>query len=67
MRARREPGGTEALAAGDVAQLGERGLCKPEVVGSIPIISTMVEGTGRRQNAKRLWRAKTAVTTIFDS
>ncbi len=26
---------------GDVAQLGERGLCKPEVVGSIPIISTM--------------------------
>jgi hypothetical protein len=25
---------------GDVAQLGERGLCKPEVVGSIPIIST---------------------------
>ena len=27
---------------GDVAQLGERGLCKPEVVGSIPIISTML-------------------------
>ncbi len=26
---------------GDVAQLGERGLCKPEVVGSIPIVSTM--------------------------
>ena len=25
---------------GDVAQLGERGLCKPEVVGSSPIIST---------------------------
>ncbi len=25
---------------GDVAQLGERGLCKPEVVGSIPIVST---------------------------
>ena len=24
----------------DVAQLGERGLCKPEVVGSIPIVST---------------------------
>ena len=25
---------------GDVAQLGERGFCKPEVVGSIPIVST---------------------------
>ena len=25
---------------GAVAQLGERGLCKPEVVGSIPIGST---------------------------
>ena len=29
------------LYCGDVAQLGERGLCKPEVVGSIPIVSTM--------------------------
>ena len=29
-----------ALIKGDVAQLGERGLCKPEVVGSIPIVST---------------------------
>ena len=28
---------------GDVAQLVERGLCKPEVVGSIPIVSTIVE------------------------
>ncbi len=26
--------------AGDVAQLGERWLCKPEVAGSIPVIST---------------------------
>jgi hypothetical protein len=26
--------------AGAVAQLGERGLCKPEVVGSNPISST---------------------------
>ena len=26
---------------GAVAQLGERGLCKPEVVGSIPISSTI--------------------------
>ena len=30
-----------AIIIGDVAQLGERGLCKPEVVGSIPIVSTM--------------------------
>jgi hypothetical protein len=27
--------------AGDVAQLGERRLCKPEVVGSSPIVSIM--------------------------
>ena len=25
---------------GDVAQLGERWLCKPQVTGSIPVIST---------------------------
>jgi hypothetical protein len=25
---------------GDIAQLGERRLCKPEVTGSIPVIST---------------------------
>jgi hypothetical protein len=25
---------------GDVAQLGERRLCKPEVAGSIPVVST---------------------------
>ena len=25
---------------GDVAQLGERGLCKPEVAGSTPVVST---------------------------
>ena len=29
-----------AMFFGAVAQLGERGLCKPEVVGSIPISST---------------------------
>lgn len=28
------------LLFGDLAQLGERGLCKPEVRGSIPLIST---------------------------
>ena len=30
---------------GAVAQLGERGLCKPEVVGSIPISSTTFFGS----------------------
>jgi hypothetical protein len=30
----------QGLPSGAVAQLGERGLCKPEVVGSIPISST---------------------------
>ena len=28
------------IGRGDVAQLGERRLCKAEVVGSIPIVST---------------------------
>ena len=27
---------------GDVAQLGERGLCKPEAVGSSPIVSIFI-------------------------
>ena len=33
---------------GAVAQLGERGLCKPEVVGSIPISSTRLGRDGHR-------------------
>ena len=28
------------VCLGDVAQLGERWLCKPEVAGSIPVVST---------------------------
>ena len=31
------------LISGGVAQLGERRLCKPEVVGSIPFASTNIE------------------------
>ncbi len=31
------------FSRGDVAQLGERRLCKAEVVGSIPIVSTRFE------------------------
>ena len=27
------------MGFGDVAQLGERWLCKPEVAGSIPVVS----------------------------
>jgi hypothetical protein len=34
--------GLDGLLHGAVAQLGERWLCKPEVVGSIPISSTRV-------------------------
>ena len=41
-----------ALAAnGAVAQLGERLLCKQEVVGSIPISSTRAG----KQGARRTW------------
>ena len=38
-------GGNQGYGA--VAQLGERGLCKPEVVGSIPISSTKHRGAHR--------------------
>jgi hypothetical protein len=31
------------VESGDIAQLGERRLCKPEVTGSIPVISTIKE------------------------
>jgi hypothetical protein len=30
------------VRSGDVAQLGERRLCKPEVAGSIPVVSSGV-------------------------
>ncbi len=40
---------------GAVAQLGERGLCKPEVVGSIPISSTSRASRGLRRGAQRAW------------
>ena len=36
---------------GDVAQLGERGLCKPEVVGSTPIVSTIAQNKPKRAQA----------------
>ena len=45
---RRSPEGG-LLNIGAVAQLGERGLCKPEVVGSIPISSTFEGGSDRRR------------------
>ena len=35
-------GRVDDVIHGAVAQLGERGLCKPEVVGSIPISSTKI-------------------------
>jgi hypothetical protein len=38
--------------SGDVAQLGERRLCKPEVVGSIPIVSTRLSRSGREKNGE---------------
>jgi hypothetical protein len=47
------PGPPLAHDFGAVAQLGERGLCKPEVVGSIPISSTEVGSDPRITNSKR--------------
>ena len=36
------PEGRICYNDGDIAQLGERRLCKPEVTGSIPVISTSI-------------------------
>ena len=42
---------------GLVAQLGERLLCKQEVIGSIPFTSTTVAALGRNdERQRRLWR-----------
>jgi len=40
---------TAADPAGGVAQLGERRLCKPEVIGSNPFASTRAALPGRRR------------------
>ena len=37
----------KAVRCGDVAQLGERGLCKPEVEGSSPFVSTILAAPSR--------------------
>ena len=43
---------SEACNQGAIAQLGERLLCKQEVVGSIPSGSTITDQTGYRQSAQ---------------
>ena len=45
---------------GGVAQLGERRLCKPEVIGSIPFASTNIECRGNL--VRRLSKAQTTET-----
>jgi hypothetical protein len=40
--------------AGDVAQLGERRLCKPEVEGSIPFVSIKLRKIDR-ETTERVW------------
>ena len=46
---------------GAVAQLGERGLCKPEVVGSIPSSSTIYFRVLLRRDALALKRLRGAL------
>ena len=55
---------------GDVAQLGERRLCKPEAVGSIPIISTTRRRSPRATAANTyefVLRTVKGVHPFFDS
>jgi hypothetical protein len=48
--------GRKALVggAGDVAQLGERRLCKPEVEGSIPFVSTKLAKDRRGMDRRNI-------------
>ena len=41
------------MPCGDVAQLVERLLCKQEVVGSIPIVSTSIRGPFRTRPGRK--------------
>ena len=50
-------GGAAALSLGGVAQLGERLLCKQEVIGSIPFTSTTRQRRAvRRDNGNSCYR-----------
>ena len=42
------------VSVGDVAQLGERRFCKPEVAGSIPVISTLLSDEQRAADTNGL-------------
>lgn len=51
-----------ARTPGDVAQLGERGICNPEAAGSIPVISTAPVARGPRYRGQcRLARERLLV------
>ena len=52
------------MRSGDVAQLGERRLCKPEVVGSSPIVSIVFIGT---KVYRQLWPAFVNYDCTFKS
>ena len=49
------------MGSGDVAQLGERRLCKPEVAGSIPVVSIAPAGQGGPGRKKSLESSKIVV------
>jgi hypothetical protein len=51
-------------ASGAVAQLGERRLCKPEVVGSTPISSTQDTGSA---DESREGHDCVVSSTVFDN
>ena len=50
---------------GAVAQLGERGLCKPEVVGSIPSGSTLSRRAARAARGTPRSASELAAPTSF--
>lgn len=59
-------GGIQLAYTGGVAQLGERLLCKQEVIGSIPFTSTIILVLKRRTLALQAWLAPQGAAIHLD-
>ena len=64
-----EPSGVSRRVgpSGDVAQLGERRLCKPEVEGSIPFVSIKQLNVVSEKNRKRSVDERETIRIVIES
>ena len=53
----RKRGDSDAARLGDVAQSGERRLCKPEVAGSIPVVSIDPAGIAEQGGLEKFFES----------